>query len=489
MSKYLYGASVQGIQEFIFKTNRLKDIVGASEMVEIISQDFSSKYENYCDVIQKAAGNIKILFNTEKDVQEIVKHLPKEVMQYAYGITLSQAVVTVNGTLTKDDLDSLEEKLKSARNRPTLPLDSNINIMKLSPTTGRATCSYDRSKKEFIDYATEKKRATKPHRLEKKIDPEAKKHFAQELSEISNKKNKVAVIHADGNGLGKLLQNLAKKLETNSLDIKEVFTKFSKAIDNATKKAAKEAYDNMGSPEDFRPIVLGGDDLSVICSADIAIDFTNHFLKLFEKYTKEELKELVNGYNLNEFKNGLTACAGITFANEKYPFHYSINLAEELCSYAKTQSKKINDTLAPSSLMFYNVQSSFFVSYRDFVQKELEVTETISFEFGPYYVDKEYGATIEDLSNFAKCLSFENSPKSRLREWLSEIREDTTYAESLLARIDQVTDSTAKIATNNVLKRLHKDLSLSKLFVKKEGKEISPVHDGVKLASILGEIQ
>ena len=36
MSKFLYGASVQGIQHFIFQTNELKDIVGASELVENI---------------------------------------------------------------------------------------------------------------------------------------------------------------------------------------------------------------------------------------------------------------------------------------------------------------------------------------------------------------------------------------------------------------------------------------------------------------------
>ena len=36
MSKYLYGAAVQGIQDFIFKTNELKHIVGASELVEQI---------------------------------------------------------------------------------------------------------------------------------------------------------------------------------------------------------------------------------------------------------------------------------------------------------------------------------------------------------------------------------------------------------------------------------------------------------------------
>jgi hypothetical protein len=37
--KYLYGASIQGIQEFIFATNRLKEIIGASELVESISTE------------------------------------------------------------------------------------------------------------------------------------------------------------------------------------------------------------------------------------------------------------------------------------------------------------------------------------------------------------------------------------------------------------------------------------------------------------------
>ena len=36
MTKYLYGASVQGIQNFIFQTNKLIEIVGASELVEQI---------------------------------------------------------------------------------------------------------------------------------------------------------------------------------------------------------------------------------------------------------------------------------------------------------------------------------------------------------------------------------------------------------------------------------------------------------------------
>ena len=38
-TKYLYGAAVQGIQGFIFQTNKLREIVGASELVEEICTD------------------------------------------------------------------------------------------------------------------------------------------------------------------------------------------------------------------------------------------------------------------------------------------------------------------------------------------------------------------------------------------------------------------------------------------------------------------
>ena len=37
MSNYLYGASIQGIQEFIFRTNKLREITGASEIINSIT--------------------------------------------------------------------------------------------------------------------------------------------------------------------------------------------------------------------------------------------------------------------------------------------------------------------------------------------------------------------------------------------------------------------------------------------------------------------
>ena len=64
MIKYLYGASVQGIQEFIFKTNQLQEIVGASEIVKSLEKEFEDNYKAN-EVLLNAAGNIKAILKTK----------------------------------------------------------------------------------------------------------------------------------------------------------------------------------------------------------------------------------------------------------------------------------------------------------------------------------------------------------------------------------------------------------------------------------------
>ena len=57
---YLYGVSIQGIQGYIFETNKLKEIVGASNIIEdFCSLDFLEKYCNKYDVhLDKKALNL-----------------------------------------------------------------------------------------------------------------------------------------------------------------------------------------------------------------------------------------------------------------------------------------------------------------------------------------------------------------------------------------------------------------------------------------------
>ena len=65
MAQYLYGAAVQGIQSFIFQTNKLRDIAGASELVNKICTILFKEVagENGYEKIVMAAGNIKVILS------------------------------------------------------------------------------------------------------------------------------------------------------------------------------------------------------------------------------------------------------------------------------------------------------------------------------------------------------------------------------------------------------------------------------------------
>ena len=81
MGRYLYGASIQGIQSYIFQTNELKDIIGASELVNRICDKFVKKYSedntSKCEMIVHAAGNIKCIFDDEDACRDAVRNFPK----------------------------------------------------------------------------------------------------------------------------------------------------------------------------------------------------------------------------------------------------------------------------------------------------------------------------------------------------------------------------------------------------------------------------
>ena len=448
MGGYLYGASVQGIQDFIFATNKLQEIVGASEIVKDIANEFKDNY-NPNEIYINVAGNIKAVFEDEDEdeCKKVVLEFPKKIMQKAYGITLSQAVVKMEGEFSERQkaIDELERKLKVQRNRPSIPLDLSLNIMKLNPKTAKPAIKKDE------DIATSQKLS-----IYKLIEKDEK---YKDLNKISNDKNKIAVIHIDGNGLGKLIPQLKEKC---GLELSE----FSVKLNEATIDAFNIAKEN----RKVREVILGGDDVTVICNANDALEFTQIFLKEFEKNTK----------NIG----ALTACAGIAYCNEKYPFHYAVDLAEALCGVAKDHSRREH-----SCLMFHNIQGSHFQSWSKFVKDELTITNdkcSIRCDFGPYYLKKEDRTNIGDFIHSLEAYRCEGTPISRLREWLRELDKSSLYAQNLLERINIITeqqDNWNCEVMNNNLKKFDKELSNKSLIIKKDRKWKTPIYDILQIIS------
>lgn len=452
-TKFLYGAAIQGIQSFIFQTNELKDIIGASELVEQICTHLFDEFVGETgDIIVSAAGNIKCIFASEEECRKAVREFPKKVMMAAPGITISEAVVKMTDDMDFGDaVELLEERLRAQRNKPFPSITTGLMCMERSRKTGLP--AVESKKGEFIDNGTFKKRENNSqelfesgesttHRLFQKcfgIEKMPAKSMALYLDKLTSENNWIAIIHADGNGLGEIVSRIGKDMQ--------LLRKFSKALNLATINACQRAFravcPDFSPKKDiipFRPVVLGGDDLTIISRGKEAVNFTKNFIVFFEEETGAMIKALKEeGACFENTFNKLTACAGIAFIKSSYPFYYGYDLAESLCERAKKDAKHNGKNPAPSCLMFHKVQSSFVENFNDIASKELTPCKSHSFEFGPYYIAIEEGRwTINQLLEKTILLEGKegNVVKSDIRQWMTSLYENPEKAKQLVEQVE-----------------------------------------------------
>jgi len=469
MTKYLYGASVQGIQSFIFQTNKLREIVGGSQLVDNINgrlfpEFYKEKAGNNLlreNIILNAAGNIKCIIEDKSVLEKIVKEFPKRISNYAPGITLSQTAVKYEEGGLNKAIEDLEQNLKIQRNKPQMPTE--IGFMGLERARRTGGVGFDYEKGEVIDRPTKAKtnKDLKTTDLFEKFtnDKVNGGDVAFDLKDLTgSEKSWVAIIHADGNGLGNILQNMSRKLSSDE-EILNAYRNFSEKLGKATEEAAQIAFSAVvddewkkeitKSPKDkikypMRPVVLGGDDLTIIIRADLAFEFTKEFLKRFEEKTKEHF------YDIDTLKgevNYLTACAGIAYIKDSYPFHYGVQLAEELTKEAKkiSKSEKVmaGKVMPPASLAFYKVQSSFTESLGDMIKRTHFISGKNKFFASPYFLDNIEGQrTINELEELvAKLQKYANNKSkgvSKIRQWITELHKDQAKAKLMMDRIKEI---------------------------------------------------
>lgn len=462
MTKFLYGAAVQGIQGFIFQTNKLREIVGASDLVEDICTSLfkdilGPSFHNYDETTQtgavmQAAGNVKYVFNLDEEYlcRMMVKSFPRAVSKKAPGITVSQAVVRFDDDFSEAVI-MLEDRLRIQRNIPMRSSLLGLMGIERSRQTGlpvvehKVEKRYGKEEILFIDEATKAKNVfgntaalcLKAYGVER-IDP---RQVPYDIEDMTKYNDWIAVIHVDGNGLGQVVQHVGTD--------PKIFRHFSELLDKATILSANKAYRSVCDKHQrefsngvipIRPIVLSGDDHTLICRADLAIDYISVFMEEFEKQTgpdtdvrcKDGLtlsKVLVDNevFDKSEVKDRLTSCAGIAFVKSSFPFYYGYSLAETLCSQAKKDAKAglVDGQLPMSCLMFHKVQDSFTEKWDQIRKRELTPSEGHSFEFGPYYLYPKSNAknwTIRQLKENTAMLGNGkdgNAAKSHLRQWMS----------------------------------------------------------------------
>lgn len=192
---------------------------------------------------------------------------------------------------------------------------------------------------------------------------------------------KVAVIHIDGNGVGAIMRDLdsAKALvseddfvsvagckadDADSLRhfILAVNDRLDRAVENAFVAAwesvaiwAKRDAHQKGRPYTAIPVVpviVGGDDVTVITSGEYALPFAAAYLDQYENRTRRD--PLLS--RLGDARGGatgpMTAAAGVAVVRRNFPFHVAYELAERLVKRAKDVGKPVGQSTIDYHVLF-----------------------------------------------------------------------------------------------------------------------------------------
>ncbi|WP_406547455.1 Cas10/Cmr2 second palm domain-containing protein [Succinimonas sp.] len=184
----------------------------------------------------------------------------------------------------------------------------------------------------------------------------------------------VALIHMDGNSVGSTLitlRNILKEWQVSRSEYAKVMLEISQMLGSSTREAVKDAIHGIMSQKSdlrFRPLVLGGDDVTLLIQPDCAADFCVAFAKAFKEATKNKLESSarVAEYLKNNAGRSrldyLTSSGGILFQKKKHPYATSVRLVEGLARIAK--NRKFPDPIIPPTEGAIKVNPSAVVFVR-----------------------------------------------------------------------------------------------------------------------------
>lgn len=195
----------------------------------------------------------------------------------------------------------------------------------------------------------------------------------------------LALIHADGNGIGKRYKSWRDQAQSTDEVVKEAhgeafFHSMRVAVRRAVVAALRTTFTEPGGVRPYEILMLGGDDLLLACRADRALDFARNYAEELTRYT------LADG-------QPLTVAIGVAIAQKTYPLHRLHELAEDLASSAKRLYRALPDTDKTSVIDWQVVTQSWFAGVAEARRQAERIryrvngqTETLLLTGRPYRV-------------------------------------------------------------------------------------------------------
>jgi len=449
MTQSLIVIDTDRIKDYVFGTNRLRDIRGASAtldelnrhtMPNIVKDETNGKYEKVY-----SNGGVGEFVVPKDSVAPIARRISLEYMKYGASATWASVELPTNYSIDETDVAETVSKLAydlqiaKKKHRKYIALSHSffrtcdacheeVASFKDRNDEDSYICTRCRSKRNKFKQIKEdtpkylQSEAVKDGTLRWKLLEKLKKldypftdkiAFPDEIGDISKEGDGyIALIYADGNDMHRHIANL-KTLK----DHQGFSDKIDSSMYDALSLAIKDYLHPVNNIFPFDILLLGGDDLIIVCRAKEALNVAIKICKEFYKKTK--------GHSLS---------VGVAFAHTNFPIRLLLRIAESLLKTAKVErsnllrkAKKENeidsltrsklDGLKNGAINFMRISSSSSLLYEDFLADVLENEQSddkFVRTFRPYSPDQ-----LGKLLHLGRRLKGSKFPKSKL-EYLGQ---------------------------------------------------------------------
>ena len=419
-SSYLKTLGIQTVNTYGWEQES-----GTESIEEVVK---SNQLPADCYVAYIGGGNALVLFKEEvageqnKNLKCIVQEFTMTLLCRYPGLKVGAAIGTIQLDATNysasmkaiyQQLQQNKQRIHPVVNVPmtghTLPCAVNgesANAINRETETAKGDSRY--VSHEVLAKNTMSKVANEE--LAKQFSSELGEYqFPQEFSKLGNQEgdNYLAIVHIDGNNMGERFSQCKTLAER---------TRLSKTVATVTEKAFKKVVQLVAaiSPERYkeegidvgrgkpylplRPIIIGGDDVTFVCHARLAVILAKTFMKELETLSANDLGKISG----NTSGTGIFSCAGIAILNASYPFFRGYELAEQTCSKAKEKARE----QASSWLDFIILHGEQAPTVEQIREQEYTSVKGGQLHFGPYVVSeiKEKEHALDNMLDLANAL-------------------------------------------------------------------------------------